>query len=64
MKQANPRRKREIQSAIFPEGLVYDQKQFFLNRFNRTIVIDFTTEIDPQYIVDDVLSLVGVPDGI
>jgi hypothetical protein len=28
-KQANGRRKREIQSALFPEGLVYDQKYLF-----------------------------------
>ena len=28
-KQANPKRKREIQNALFPEGLVYDQNSFF-----------------------------------
>jgi len=63
-KQANARRKRETQTALFPEGLVYDQKYLFLNHFNRLLVIDTESSIDPQYIIDDEESLVGVPDGI
>jgi hypothetical protein len=63
-KEANARRKREIQSALFPEGLVYDQKHLFLNRFNSLLVIDTESPIDPQYIIDDDESLIGVPDGI
>ena len=63
-KQASGRRKREIQTALFPEGLVYDQKHLFLNRFNRLLVIDTESPIDPQYIIDDESSLVGVPGGI
>lgn len=60
-KQATGRRKREIQTALFPEGLVYDQKHLFLNRFNPLLVIDTESPIDPQYIIDDEESLVGVP---
>jgi hypothetical protein len=63
-KQAHPKRKREIQSPLFPEGLVYDQKQFFLNRLNRFLVIDFTERNNPEFIEEHALSLVGVPDGI
>ncbi len=63
-KQPNGRRKREIQTALFPEGLVYDQKHLFLNHFNRLLVIDTENPIDPQYIIDEEESLVGVPDGI
>jgi len=39
-KQATGRRKREIQTALFPEGLVYDQRHLFLNHFNHLLVID------------------------
>ena len=63
-KQATGRRKREIQTALFPEGLVYDQKQLFLNRFNRLLVIDTEGLIDPQHIIDDDDCLIGVPGGI
>jgi site-specific DNA recombinase len=63
-KQANPKRKREIQAALFPEGLVYDQNSFFLNRFNRSLLIDLTEQTDPQFIEEYAVSLVGVPDGI
>ena len=45
----------------FQEGLVYDQKHLFLNHFNRLLVIDTENPIDPQYIIDDEESLVGVP---
>ena len=64
LSEVNPRRKSEIQSALFPEGLVYDQKHLFLNHFNRLLVIDTESPIDPQYIIDDEESLIGVPDGI
>jgi hypothetical protein len=33
-----------------------------LNRLNRLLVIDFTEKTLPQFIDDDTLSLVGVPD--
>jgi hypothetical protein len=54
---AVPTRKREIQSALFPEGLAYDPELFYFCPSNPSLV----------QLLNDVLasmSFVGVPDGI
>jgi hypothetical protein len=54
---AVPTRKREIQSALFPDGLAYDPELFYFCPPNPSLL----------QLLNDVLQsmgLVGVPDGI
>jgi hypothetical protein len=54
---AVPTRRREIQSALFPEGLAYDPETFYFCPLNPSLL----------QLLNDTLAqmgLVGVPDGI
>ena len=54
---APAKRKREIQNALFPEGLAFDPESRFFCPLNPSLV----------QLLNDILasfSLVGVPDGI
>jgi len=56
-KAAPARRKREIQSALFPEGLAFDPKMFWFCTANPSLVQSFRNMLDD-------LFTDGVPDGI
>jgi hypothetical protein len=54
---AVPTRKREIQSALFPEGLAYDPETFYFCPSNPSLLQLLNAVLDD-------MGLVGVPDGI
>jgi site-specific DNA recombinase len=56
-RSAPPRRKREIQTALFPEGLAYDPESGYFTPRNHSFCQSFITMLEQA-------SLVGVPDGI
>jgi len=56
-KAATPARKREIQSALFPEGLVFDPKEGYFEHQNASLT-QLVTDIFAMF------ESVGVPDGI
>ena len=56
-REAGTARKREIQSALFPDGLAWDSNLFFFCPRNPTLI---------QFLTDtlEMMHVVGVPDGI
>jgi DNA invertase Pin-like site-specific DNA recombinase len=54
---AVPTRKREIQSALFPDGLAYDPESFYFCPSNPSLLQLLNAVLDD-------MGLVGVPDGI
>jgi hypothetical protein len=54
---AVPTRKREIQTALFPEGLAYDPESFYFCPLNPSLLQLLNAVLDD-------MGLVGVPDGI
>ena len=54
---AGAERKREIQTALFPEGLAFDPNLFYFCPPNPSLIQFLTDTLES-------LGLVGVPDGI